>query len=161
MLPVEWVEEKGSTLHTQQFLREDLFLFAYFVSLLLTFWFIGLYLLLLLVSPGLTYEIYSGGGPSMYVYCVVCYIISAPYVKSNVSLHTVHFWWRFRMSNRLNYELYSLKCFLHNADLCRTRTDNIHTGRCYILEQVAVFWPFFRTLSDFLVKCILGQFQIG
>ncbi len=32
---------------------------------------------------GLEYEIYSGGGPSTYVYCVVCYhVIVAPYVRS-------------------------------------------------------------------------------
>ncbi len=32
---------------------------------------------------GLPYEIYSGGGPSTYVYCVVCYcVIVAPYVRS-------------------------------------------------------------------------------
>ncbi len=36
-----------------------------------------------LVYSGLAYEIYSGGGPSMYIYCVVCYrVIVAPYVKS-------------------------------------------------------------------------------
>ncbi len=35
------------------------------------------------VCSGLAYEIYSGGGPSMYVYCVVCYhVIASPYVKS-------------------------------------------------------------------------------
>ncbi len=39
----------------------------------------------------LAYEIYSGGGPSMYLYCVVCYHVIAPlYVRSIVmSLHTV------------------------------------------------------------------------
>ncbi len=43
------------------------------------------------VCSGLTYEIYSEGGPSTYVYCVVCYrVIAAPYVRSVVmSLHTV------------------------------------------------------------------------
>ncbi len=36
-----------------------------------------------LVCSGLAYEIYSGGGPSTYVYCVVCYhVIVASYVKS-------------------------------------------------------------------------------
>ncbi len=31
----------------------------------------------------LAYEIYSGGGPSTYIYCVVCYcVIVAPYVRS-------------------------------------------------------------------------------
>ncbi len=36
-----------------------------------------------LVCSGLAYEIYSGGGPSKYVYCVVCYhVIVAPYVRS-------------------------------------------------------------------------------
>ncbi len=35
------------------------------------------------VCSGLSYEIYSGGGPSTYVYCVVCYrMIVAPYVRS-------------------------------------------------------------------------------
>ncbi len=36
-----------------------------------------------LVCSGLAYEIYSGGDPSIYVYCVVCYhVIVAPYVRS-------------------------------------------------------------------------------
>ncbi len=36
-----------------------------------------------LVWSGLAYEIYSGGGRSTYVYCVVCYrVIVAPYVRS-------------------------------------------------------------------------------
>ncbi len=36
-----------------------------------------------LVCSGLAYEIYSGGGPSTYVYCVVCYrVIVALYVRS-------------------------------------------------------------------------------
>ncbi len=36
-----------------------------------------------LVCSRLVYEIYSGGGPSTYVYCVVCYyVIAAPYVRS-------------------------------------------------------------------------------
>ncbi len=36
-----------------------------------------------IVWSGLAYEIYSGGGPSTYVYCVVCYrVIVAPYVRS-------------------------------------------------------------------------------
>ncbi len=48
----------------------------------------------LLVCSGLAYEIYSGGGPSMYVYCVVCYrLIVAPYVRSvghvNEYLYTI------------------------------------------------------------------------
>ncbi len=35
------------------------------------------------LCSGLAYEIYSGGGPSTYVYCVVCYrVIVAPYVRS-------------------------------------------------------------------------------
>ncbi len=35
------------------------------------------------VCSGLAYEIYSGGGPATYVYCVVCYcVIAAPYVRS-------------------------------------------------------------------------------
>ncbi len=36
-----------------------------------------------LVCSGLAYEIYSGGGPSTYVYCVVCYrVLVAPYLRS-------------------------------------------------------------------------------
>ncbi len=36
-----------------------------------------------LVCSGLAYEIYSGGGLSTYIYCVVCYhVIVAPYVRS-------------------------------------------------------------------------------
>ncbi len=36
-----------------------------------------------LVCSGLAYEIYSGGGSSTYVYCVVCYhVIVVPYVRS-------------------------------------------------------------------------------
>ncbi len=36
-----------------------------------------------LVCSGLSYEIYSGDGPSIYVCCVVCYrVIVAPYVRS-------------------------------------------------------------------------------
>ncbi len=36
-----------------------------------------------LVCSGLAYEVYSGGGSSMYVYCVVCYrVIVAQYVRS-------------------------------------------------------------------------------
>ncbi len=35
------------------------------------------------IMSGLAYEIYSGGGPSTYVYCVVCYhLMVAPYVRS-------------------------------------------------------------------------------
>ncbi len=57
----------------------------------ITFLILGLCVLLLLVSryrsclvcSGLAYEIYSGGGPSMYIYCVVSYCVTvAPYVRS-------------------------------------------------------------------------------
>ncbi len=43
------------------------------------------------VCSGLTYEIYSGGGPSTYVYCMVSYhLIAAPYVRTVVmSLHII------------------------------------------------------------------------
>ncbi len=59
-------------------------------SLLLPFWFIACSWLLCLwccrsgfVCSGLTYGIYKGGSPSMYVYCVVCYSgIAASCVKS-------------------------------------------------------------------------------
>ncbi len=54
MLPVEWVEEKASKLHTQKVPPEDLLpllTFFHFCYLLLPFLFIDLCLLLLLVSP--------------------------------------------------------------------------------------------------------------
>ncbi len=36
-----------------------------------------------LVCSGRAYEIFSGGGPSTYVYCVVCYRVTvAPYIRS-------------------------------------------------------------------------------
>ncbi len=39
---------------------------------------------------GLTYELYSGGGPSSYIYYVVCYrVIAIPHVRNVVSLHNV------------------------------------------------------------------------
>ncbi len=71
---------------------------AYFHSLLLPFLVIGLCLPLLIVSPDvhpvlfiLDIHMNTGGGPSTYIYCVVCYhTIAAPYVRSIViSLHTV------------------------------------------------------------------------
>ncbi len=34
------------------------------------------------VSSRFTYEIYSEGGPSMYIYCVVCYVIAVLSVRS-------------------------------------------------------------------------------
>ncbi len=92
MLTVEWVEEKASKLHTQQVPPEDLLpCIAYFHLLLLPFLVFVLCLLLLLVSLDIDPVLfvldlhmkYAGGGPSMYVYCVVCYrVIVAPYVRS-------------------------------------------------------------------------------
>ncbi len=57
----------------------------YFHSLLLPFLFIFLCLRCVLLSLVLcvTYEIYSEGGPSMYIYCMVCYcVIAAPCIRS-------------------------------------------------------------------------------
>ncbi len=69
-LPVEWIEEKASKL---LILLKTSLCIAYFISLVLTFWFVGLYHLLILVSScsRLTYKIYSGGGPSTYVFYMV------------------------------------------------------------------------------------------
>ncbi len=65
---------------------------AYFHLLLLLFKFVGplspaacsvSWYRSCLVCSGLPYEIYRGGGPSTYVYCVVCYrVIVAPYIRS-------------------------------------------------------------------------------
>ncbi len=65
--------------------------FLYFHLLLLLFWFTGFWLQLVLVfwchscfvCSGLTYEIYRGDYPSSYVYCAVCYRLTAvPCVRS-------------------------------------------------------------------------------
>ncbi len=56
------------------------------------------------LCSGLTYEIYGGGGPSMYLYSVVYHVIAAPYVGSFGCLfaHLYSCWW-FEMP--LVYEL--------------------------------------------------------
>ncbi len=97
ILYLKWVEEKASKLHTQQVPPEDIFTlltffhFCYrFYSLaFLSYYFQCLLMSILFFICGLAYEIYSGGGPSMYIYCVVYYhVIAAPYVRSIVmSLH--------------------------------------------------------------------------
>ncbi len=67
------------------------------------------------VCSGLTYEIYSGGGPSTFIYCVVCYhVIVAPYVRSvghvfaylTLLMTIRNALWTMRL-------LYSLKIFLY------------------------------------------------
>ncbi len=115
----------------QNSILKRVFLNTYFHFLLwftfVTVLFIDLCLLLLFVSPaarcvswywscftcsGFTYEIYSGGAPSTYIYCMVCYrVIAAPYVRSVVvSLRVqLHSWWRFRMP--IDYELFLLPKF--------------------------------------------------
>ncbi len=61
----------------------------------------------------ITYKIYSGGGPSMYLYCVVCYcVIAAPYVRSVVSLHIVTLLMMIRNAQWTMRSLYSLTFFL-------------------------------------------------
>ncbi len=70
--PVKWVEEKASKLHTQH-----MFLLKTAFHHLL--WLISFTSLMMI----LTYEIYSGGGPSTNVYCVVYYhVIAAPGIRS-------------------------------------------------------------------------------
>ncbi len=58
----------------------------------------------------LTYEIYSGDGPSTYVYCMVSYrVIAAPYVRSVVnSLHTITLLMVIRNAQWTMSSLYSL-----------------------------------------------------
>ncbi len=82
---------KTLTLHTQQVPLLNCVLFW------LLFRFIDLCLELdrlsnddlCLLSSRLAFEIYSGGGPSMYICCVACYqVIAAPYVRSISCLHT-------------------------------------------------------------------------
>ncbi len=91
-----------------RFLLKAPFSIAYFHLRLLLFLFLGLCLLLLLVSHDvdpvlfvLDLHIYSRRGPSMYVYCVVCYhvIASSPMCKKCwLCLCTPwHSCWWFRM----------------------------------------------------------------
>ncbi len=88
--PVEWVEEKRRNSIFNRFLLKTsfhaLFTFIYFCYLFGSLspaassvsWYWSY-----LVYSELAYEIYSGGGPSAYVYCLVCYrVIVAPNVWS-------------------------------------------------------------------------------
>ncbi len=45
------------------------------------------------VCSGFAYEIYSGCGPSMYVYCVFYHVIAAPYVSVGCVCTLLHSWW--------------------------------------------------------------------
>ncbi len=69
------------------------------------------------VCSGLPYEIYSGGGPSMYVYCMVYYrVIAVPYVRTVVmSLYTVTLLKMIRNAQWTMSFHYSLKVFLTYA----------------------------------------------
>lgn len=51
MPPVEWVEEKAAKLHTQKASPKNLFPFLTFIHICCLFWFIGLCLQLVRVSP--------------------------------------------------------------------------------------------------------------
>ncbi len=113
MPPVNWVEDKALKLF-------PMFPFFHFCYLFLL---INHCVLLLLVSvfwcpyrfvcSWLDYEIYSGGGPSVYVYCVVCYrVIVVPYVRRVVmSLHTITLLMTIRNAQRTINFLESLKVF--------------------------------------------------
>ncbi len=77
---------------------------------------------------GLTYHVYSGGGPCTYVYCVVSYhVIATPYARSDVvSLHTAtllvqNTLWTMRSLNSLKYLSKALWFMCH-----RTRSPNKH-----------------------------------
>ncbi len=65
------------------------------------------------VCSELRYEMYSGVGPSMYIYCVFCYhVIAAPYVRSVVmSLHTITLLMMIQNTQWTISSLYSLKYF--------------------------------------------------
>ncbi len=68
-----------------------------------------------ILCSGLTYEIYIRGGPSMYVYCMVCYYVTAaPYVRNVVmSLHIITLWMMIRNTQWTMSSLYSLMFFLN------------------------------------------------
>ncbi len=68
-----------------------------------------------------SYEIYSGGGPSTYIYCVVCYrVIAAAYVRSvGHVFHTFTLLMMIRNTQWTMKLLYSLKMFL----VCRIHYD--------------------------------------
>ncbi len=108
------VDLKASKFHTQQVPSEDLFLSLIFIHFcyLLIQWHLSpagsslSWCQYCFVCSGLAYEIYSGGGPSMYVYFVVCYsVIAAPMCnKCWLCLcKPLHSCWRFWTP--LDYEL--------------------------------------------------------
>ncbi len=57
-----------------------------------------------LICSGLTDEIYSGVGPSMYIYCVICYcVIAVTCIGVGYVCTLLHWCWWFRMP--LDYEM--------------------------------------------------------
>ncbi len=92
------ISKNPSKLHVQQIPHEDLLpllIFIHFCYLVYSLAFVSYTSSASWYRPGficsgLTYEIYSGGDPFMYVYCMVCYcVIAAPCVRSVVTLHTI------------------------------------------------------------------------
>ncbi len=93
-----------SKLNTQQIPPEDLVsylsCFTFYCSDCGSWFFLPLdilvYLMLLLECSGFVYEIYSIGGPSLYIYCVVyfCIDITLCTRSGNSFLTLVHFRWQ-------------------------------------------------------------------
>ncbi len=93
------------------------------------------------VCPGLTYEIYSGDGPSIYVYCVVCYcFIAAPYVRSVVIfLHNITLLMMFRNAQWTKSSIYSLTFFLYYM-LCiefQIFSQPLLMGSCFLCHTLS------------------------
>ncbi len=94
------------------------------------------------VCSGLTYEIYSGGGSSMYVYCMVCYcVIAAPYVRSVVvTIHTVTLLITIQNALWTKSSLYSLKFFLcHFAHVLASGSLKIKAYMGYSSKQLTLY----------------------
>ncbi len=61
------------------------------------------------IHSGLEYEIYSGGGPSLYLYCVVCYhVIWGPCLRSGGCIFII----LFMIQNALGLSVVLLLLFL-------------------------------------------------
>ncbi len=68
-----------------------------------------------LVCSGLAYEICSGGGPSTYVYCVVCYrVIVAPYVSRTMN-HKPMQWMINLLTNYVTVNVFHLKRVIYRS----------------------------------------------
>ncbi len=85
------------------------------------------------VCCGLAYEIYCGGGPSMYVYWVLCYhVIRAPYVRSVGHVFAYHYTLADDLECPIIYETSLLPKFvsLNGIHIIGTTFLSIYSSKC-------------------------------